>query len=292
MSSDSVKILLQENAAFVGRVRDLQGRALNRLGTGNQAATPSDNPTGTGLIEKMTAQNRRIEAAKINVQNATSLTQSMDGFLQGMAKLITRMSELAQAARDPSKNAADNALYRTEFRSLQDQLRTTVGGTVAEIGGTQGIADPLGKFNGIALFNAKPGGTIVLVGKNSTDQLVIPETNLRTGSFLSMIQQDASGNFLFDIADPTANTVLAAALDQVTDSESTVGSTRAGLDLVSGRLIKESEGLESSVSKIRDVDIAKESSRLAKFNMLTQTSTAMLSQASAAPKEILQLLRG
>lgn len=291
MANASVKTITQENAAFMERVNALQGRSLNRLGTGNRWASPSDDPAGVGLSEKMLGQQKRIGAAQINVQNAMSLTQSMDGFLQGMSRLLTRMAELAQYSKDPSKNAADAELYRTEFRQLQEQLRGTIGGSVSEIGGLIDINDPLGRFNGNSLFGPDPDGTVILIGKHAQDQLVIPEVNLRTGAMLSIIQQDAAGAFSFDISTQDSVVTLTTALGQISDAEATVGTSRARLELIAGKLVAESQDLESSVSRIRDVDIAKETTRLAKYEMLSKTGSAMLAQQVVAPRDILKLLQ-
>jgi flagellin len=48
--------------------------------------------------------------------------------------------------------------------------------------------------------------------------------------------------------------------------------------------------LEASVSRIQDVDVAEESTKLARFNILQQAGTAMLSQANQSTQSILRLL--
>lgn len=290
MADPNIPIQTLANAAFIDRVRQLQTRALNRLSSGNQIVVPSDDPTGIGLVEKMAAQSKRVDAASVNVQNALSLTQSMDSFLNGMGKLVTRMSELAQFATDPSKNDADRALYRTEFTQLQLQLRNTIGGTTTEIGGTQGIDKPIGTFNGSVLFGTNPSGMLVTIGKSAVDRLTIPEMNLRTGAVLSVISQDSAGDFSLDIADPGAFATMVAAMEQLGSSRADLGGVAGRLDLIASSLTSESEGLTRSISNRRDVDIASETTRLAKYTILNDASTAMLAQASAAPKAILQLL--
>lgn len=128
------------------------GRSINRLSSGSKIVNPSDDAAGLAVSEKLDAQNKRVQAASTNVQNAISYLQTADGFMSGMTKILSRMSELAMLAKDVTKNPSDVALYQQEFTALQDQLRQTIGGTTAQLGGTDDITTPLGQFNGITLF--------------------------------------------------------------------------------------------------------------------------------------------
>lgn len=290
MATSTVQVKTQAIAAFMDRVNELQGRSQNRLSSGNKWASPSDDPVGVGLVEKMAAQSKRLDAAQINAQNAISLTQAADGFLGSISTLITRMSELAQYAKDPSKNASDNALYQTEFSELQEQLRNTIGGSTAEIGGTA-VTKPLGTFNGNVLFGANASGLSFALGKDASETMVIPQMNLRTGGMAAVIGQDASNNFTLSVTDPTAISQLNAAVDQIADARATLGAAQSRLEIASSRITKESENIEGSISELRDTDIASETTRLARYNVLAETSTNMLSRAAKAPEAILQLLR-
>lgn len=290
MSKTNVQMQTVADANFVSRVEYLQSRTLNRLSSGSKLLVPSDDPAGVGLAEKMTAQNKRIQAAQTNIQNASSLIQTMDGDLKGINTLLTRMSELAQFAKDPSKNSADTNLYRTEFAELQKQIRNTIGGTTAEIGGTVSITKPLGSYNDNPLFGSGASPIVVATGKGSNDRVIIPPTNLRTGATLSLITQDSSGNFNVDISDSTAIQTLNDAIDQIASVRETAGAVGSRLELAGGALVAEGQSLIASISRIQDVDVATESTRLAKFTILSQSSIAMLSQASNSPKAVLQLL--
>jgi len=290
MSTTPLNTQTLQNTRFLTRTTELLNRSISRLSSGSRLVSASDDPAGTSLAAKLSAQNMRVGAASTNVQNAVSFVQSVDGFLGGMGKLIDRMSELAILAKDPMKNADDLALYQKEFKQLQTQLRTTVGGTTAEIGGTQNIDKPLGTFNGRVLFGANPSGITVATGQASTQRLIIPETNLRSGAMLQIIQQDASGAFTMDVTDPTAVGTLTSGIGQMGDERATLGAIGSRLDLVAGSLSTESEGLSSALSKIRDVDVATESTRVAKYNLLNQSGTSMLTQATQSTRSVLQLL--
>ncbi len=292
MAHTNVKMQTLFDASFVGRAEYLQGRSLNRLSSGSRLLVPSDDPVGVGVAGKMEAQGKRIDAAQTNVQGAVSLVQSTDGYLAGMGRLLTRMAELAQYAMDPSKNPEDTALYGTEFVEMQRQLRATIGGSTAEIGGTTAIPQPLGSFNELVLFGPRTNDLLVATGKSVVDRLTVPETNLRTGSMLAVIQQDAGGAFTLSIDDPTVIAELNSAIDEIAGARADLGAVGSRLELIGESLQNEGEALTNSVSRIQDVDVARETTRLARMNLLSQTSTAMLAQAAGASKSVLQLLQG
>lgn len=288
--SSTVKIDAFSNARFLDRVQDLLARSVNRLGSGSRIASPSDDPNGVALGEKLTGQNKRIQAAVTNVQNAVSHLQTVDGFLSGMNNLVTRMSELQVMAKDPIKNPQDVALYQAEFTHLQDQLRVTIGGSTAEIGGTFAITKPLGMFNGNVLFGSNPGGTPIATSETAGENIPLPETNLRNGAMLELIRQDSSGNYTLHVSDSDAGDKILAGIQDLSDERGTIGAVSERFDVVATNLTRRSENLTQSLANINDVDVATESTRLAKYQMLSQAGTTMLVQANQSPRSVLKLL--
>ncbi len=290
MSTPNINVNTLNDARLLDRNQDLLGRSLSRLSSGSRIVNPSDDPVGISTSEKLSAQNKRVQAARVNIQNASSYVQSAVGFLGGMGQLVSRMSELALFAKDGMKNAEDIALYQVEFEQLQQQLRTTIGGTPAQIGGTVTINRPLGSFNGNVLFGPNAGGMTVATGQRAGENLNIPETNLRAGAMLELYRQDGAGNFTMRVTDADARTKIIAGLDDLADKHGTLAAIGARLEYAGERLVTEGENLEAAVSRITDVDVAAESTRLGKHQMLAQAGTAMLSQASQAPRSVLKLL--
>jgi flagellin len=291
MSTVPIKTQALQDAQFLGRTRDLLSRSIARLSSGSRTLSASDDPAGIGLSEKLSAQNLRVNAASANAQNAISFVQTVDGFLRGMGNLLGRMSELAILAKDPMKNAGDIALYQQEFTQLQTQIRNTIGGDTTDIGGTYNITRPFGTFNGTVLFGANPSGTVIATGQASTQRLTIPETNLRDGAMLALFQQDSAGAFTLTITDPTTIDAVTAAFGDIGDERATIGAIASRLDLVADSLVTEGESLTATVSRIRDVDVATESTRLAKYNLLNQGATTMMTQSMQSVQSVLQLLR-
>lgn len=292
MSVINTNINALVGARNLNHSQEMLGRSLNRLSSGSRIVTPSDDAAGLAVSEKLDAQSRRVKAATTNVQNAVSYIQTADGFMGGMTKILSRMSELAILAKDVTKNPTDVALYQKEFVSLQDQLRDTIGGTTADIGGTADIATPLGAFNGIVLFGSNTAGLTVTIGQAVGQNMTISETNLRQGALLSMIGKDNTGAYTASVTDSTAITNITSAIQQVATERATLGAAQSRLELATTTLQVEFENLSSAISRIRDVDVAEESTQYAKYNILVQSGTAMLAQANQSPNSVLKLLQG
>ncbi len=279
-------------ARQLNRSQDMLGRALTRLSSGSKIVTPSDDAAGLAVSEKLDAQNGRVKAATTNVQNAVSYVQTADGFMSGMTKILSRMSELAILAKDVTKNTTDVQLYQQEFSALQDQMRATIGGSTSEIGGTTGVSTPLGAFNGITLFGSNAAGMTVTIGQAVGQDMTIKQSNLRQGNTLDIINQDSSGNYSLSLTDPNAIADITGAIQQIATERATLGASQSRLEVAATTLQVEYENLASAISRIRDVDVAEESTSYAKYNILVQSGTAMLAQANQTPQTVLKLLQG
>jgi flagellin len=291
MSVINTNIQAIAGARNMNQSQEMLGRSLARLSSGSKIVNPSDDAAGLAVSEKLDAQARRVKAATTNVQNAISYVQTADGFMSGMTKILSRMSELAILAKDVTKNPTDIALYQQEFVALQDQLRATIGGTTGDIGGSADVDAPLGAFNGIVLFGSTTGGLNVTIGQAVGQEMTIADTNLRTGGMLAIIQQGASGVYSLDSTDTDAIQKITDAIQHVATQRATLGAAQSRLELASTTLNVEYENLSSAISRIRDVDVAEESTQYAKFGILVQSGTAMLAQANQTPKTVLQLLQ-
>lgn len=291
MSTINVRVQTLADAQKLGRINELLGKSLSRLSSGVRITSPSTDPAAVGSIGKMEGEHKRAEAASVNVQNASSLVQSSVGFLASMGDIVTRMAELSVLSADGLKSAGDISLYQTEFKQLQDQLRLTIGGTTAQIGGTTDVTAPLGSFNNNALYGPNASGISIASGTHAGENITIPETNLRDGAMLELFQQDASGNYLLTATDSDAVQKLDAALDDIADERSVLGGVGSRLEFVASSLTVASQNISAAVSRIQDTDIATESTRMTKLNILLESGTAMLSQANQAPQAVLKLLQ-
>jgi flagellin len=95
----------------------------------------------------------------------------------------------------------------------------------------------------------------------------------------------------------TSNTGAQAAVDSIQDAIQSLAGLRANNGAEQSRLTFAADmlsvnkiNLEAANSRIIDVDVASESSQLARFNILQQAGTAMLAQANQSTQSILRLI--
>ena len=88
----------------------------------------------------------------------------------------------------------------------------------------------------------------------------------------------------------TAITAIDHAIDEINRERSYIGSEQNKLQFTMSNLTSQTQSIESARSSIEDVDFAAEASDLAKNQILAQSGTAMLAQASAISQNILSLI--
>lgn len=290
MSTISSSLQAFQSALTLDKNQSQLNDALVSLSSGVKNPSLSGDPVGARLANVLTSQNQRLNAVVTNIQNATSYTQTGSSILDGVAGVLSRMSQIATLAQDPTANASDVAGYQVQFNALQNDLRKTIGGTTAEIGGTSGVSSPLGAFDGTQMFGPSASGYQVVLGDSASQSMTIPATNLQTGAMLSLIQQDSSGNFTLDVSSASAAD-LAAAAQQVDAAQGSFGAAQMRLTIASASAQTETQNNAASISQINDVDVAAASTQLASYNVLVQADAAMTAQANANAESVLKLLK-
>jgi flagellin-like hook-associated protein FlgL len=100
-------------------------KSLSRLSSGSKIVNPSDDAAGLAVSNRLEAQVKRIDSALSNVVNATSWTQTQDGFMKNISTAFRRMSELAMLAQDSTKSNQDRDLYNKELQELKNFINDT-----------------------------------------------------------------------------------------------------------------------------------------------------------------------
>ena len=248
-------------------------RSLNRLSSGYRINSSFDDAGGLAVSMKMSAAIRRTDAAATNVGNAISFLQTQDGVMKTADKVLVRMSELATLAQDVTKSSDDIANYALEFETLTQQL----------------IDFSSEEFNGIALFEG--AGLTVATSEDGTTQTVgVTQSDINTNADLAVTVAYA-GNDLTAANAAARTTEIQASIVALGLLRATNGSEQSRLSFAEDMLKVNKTNLEAANSRILDVDVAAESTQLARFNILQQSGTAMLAQANQASQSILKLLQ-
>ena len=245
-------------------------KSLNRLSSGSKIVTPADDAGGLAVSMKLSAAARRQGSVSTNIGNAVSFLQTQDGALKVAGKVLDRIGELKTLYSDPTKNASDLSNYDAEFVELQQQLKDIA----AE------------KFNTKAIF-----GTSDLTVKVTEDGM--------TGVDMAGRDLASTGTGVGAITATTVDSLGDIQLSNITTAIENVATFRAENGAEQSRLGFASELLtvnkanpEAAASRITDVDVAQESTSLARYNILVQSGTAMLAQANQSAQSALKLLQG
>jgi flagellin len=237
--------------------------ALQRLASGSRIIEPQDDAAGLAVATKFNAAISRNNAVQNNITSALSYSQTQDGFLQKVSKALDRMSELMTLAKDATKSTNDKTNYNTEFTDLKNYI--------SDIGTKE--------FNGVSLFD----GSAMAVTKDSDGNTwSLNASDLNDTDLASVI---ASG---FVVTSTLAT--MTTSVENVSTHRAKIGANIQRLGLTNEQVGILNENLTASVSRISDVDVATESTRFARYNILVQSGTAMLAQANLLPQNALRLL--
>ena len=178
-----------------------------------------------------------------------------------ITKALDRMGELAALALDNTKSASDKNQYQTEFVDLKSYI--------SDIGTKD--------FNGVSLFN----GSGIAVTKDSEGESWTLEAQDINGEDLAFILDGSvtvTNAGALTLIDGKSTTYIDDALESVLETRAAIGSNITRIGLTQEKVVTFNENLTATVSRIRDVDVADESARFAKYNILVQSGAAMVAQ--------------
>jgi len=252
-------------------------KSLQRLSSGTRIVDAADDAGGLAVSMKMGAAIRRTEATNTNLSNAQSFLKTQDGAFATATKVLTRMSELSILSQDVTKTTGDTANYQTEFGALQTQLRDLGAGT----------------FNGVSMFGTGATATTVTVYTNEDSSTSTTVSKAAFTGDVSMASAISAGTSLANTSSSqAATTSINSALTALATMRAQNGAEASKLSFGQEMLVANKNNLEAANSRIIDVDVAAESTQLARYTILQQAGTAMLAQANQSAQSVLKLLQG
>ncbi|MBP6031196.1 MAG: flagellin FliC [Sphingobium sp.] len=256
--------------------------SMERLSSGKRINSAKDDAAGLAIATKMTAQIRGLTAASRNANDGISLAQTAEGALGQISNIIQRVRELAVQSSNGTSTNADRSGLDNESRALLDQIDAIATKT---------------NFNGVALLDGSAASVSIQTGTGASDTVAVGLANARvaTLNIAKATTQGTAGTSEIDLATSTNASTALATLDTAL---STVAAARASLGASQNRLQVTVENISSTVtnlsearSRIEDVDFSSETTSLAKAQILSQASTAMIAQANQAQQGVLSLIR-
>ena len=251
------------------------GTAMERLSTGKRINSAKDDAAGLAIATTMTSQVRGMNQGIRNSNDGISMAQTAEGALSEVTNMLQRQRELTVQASNNTYSADDLANLASEMDALNTQITNVLANS---------------EFNGQKLFDASAGtaGVVsVQAGANEADAIDIDlSTNLTTDADLAAaaavdVEALAAGDIaLFDTAIKTVSTVRAG-----------LGASQNQLESAVTNLNNNITNLSDARSRIEDTDYSAETTALAKSQILSQASSAMLAQANQSQQNVLSLLR-
>jgi len=307
----------------LSRANDSLRKSLARLSSGNRINSPADDAGGLAVAYKLNSKLNRTEAVIQNSQNALSYLQVQDASLQTVGKVLDRMGELRTMAADITKNSGDIENYTKEFMELQSQLnqisRESFNG-ISLFSDTNSTAVTGSLNKGTGTYLDADGNTVATTtfsrqlithpdGQATDGSISLNVVNLQfvlsVGSLAA--NGDAGGGYDLGNIDggnhATGTTggyidsILNVSVGQFTAAIEKLADARAENGAEQNRIMNSIDllqtnmtNLEAAHGRIMDADIALESTRFARHNVLVQASAAMTAQANQLTNVALQLL--
>ena len=248
-------------------------KSLEKLSSGFRINRAADDAAGLAISERLRSQVASLDQAKRNANDGISLVQTAEGSLNEVSSILTRLRELAVESSNGTVSAQDKNTLNQEFTSLVSEINRIGSST---------------QFNGIKLLDGSSSSVSFQVGAGnnaSVDTLSVSlSAALSTSLSLNSLDIGSTGNQSYSISQ------IDSAINSVSSLRGSLGALQNRLGSTINNLAIQVENLSAAESRIRDVDVAYETSQLTKNQILQQASISVLAQANALPQAALKLL--
>ena len=273
-------LVVNTNVASLAAQRNLAvnqaqlGRSVERLSSGLRITRAADDAAGLGVSETLRAQIRSINQANRNAGDGISLTQVADGAAATVGSLLSRMRELATQSASGTLGTTERSYLDQEFVALRSEIDRIA--TTTEYNGQPLLSGSSNTFEVFIGFKSGSGNSLNV----ALDDLDVAAVGL-TGASVSTAT-----------AAQTMLSKIDSAISAVATARANYGSIQSRFEVAIQNLTVTAENFTAAESRIRDADIAQETSVFTKNQILTQSGIAILAQANSLPQQALALLRG
>ncbi len=253
--------------------------SIGRLSSGLRINNAADDAAGLGISENLKADLRSLSQASRNANDGVSMSQVAEGSMNEMQGIVTRMRELSVQSANQTLGTTERGYIQTEFGQLRNEINRISAVT---------------EFNGQKLVDGSASaGLAFQVGMHNSanDRIAMSITKLTTSTLGSTSLHVASASLSTVTGARNALGAFDAAITQLSTARAKVGAVQNRMQVTISTLAVAHENLSAANSRIRDVDVASETSSLTKSQILSQAGLAVLSQANQLPNSALSLLR-
>ncbi len=262
----------------------LLATSMERLSTGKRINSAKDDAAGLAISSSMTSQIKGMNQGVRNANDGISMAQTAEGALDEVSNNLQRMRELEVQKGNGTYSTSDKANISSEQNALATQIANVLKNT---------------NFNGVKLFDGSAGAATngkvaIQAGANASDSIT-----LDLGGDLSAAYAATGNSGVGTVVTTAANVTTAAgtiddydkAIAGVSNRRASLGASQNQLQSAVNNLTSNATNLSDAKSRIEDTDFSAETTALAKAQILSQASTAMLSQANQSQQSVLKLLQ-
>jgi flagellin len=254
-------------------------RSMEKLATGLRIVSAADDPARLGISEQLRGMIRRTDAALNNIQDKIGFIQTAEGWLQNVHDILNKMGDLATTARNETLTNTERANLQTEFSQLQQQLSMIGSGT-----------SQLAQYANQIIFSGKR--IVIQVGPQAGQ--IFTEQTIPSFRAIGGLSKIAAGSVGISTITKAGSAIakIISAIGNISKLRATLGAEQNRIEFMMNGTNTYYQNLMSTESRIRDVDVAKETSEFTRRQILVQSSIAMLAQANILPQNVLALLGG
>ena len=267
------------NQRHMRETRKMLDTSLERLASGYRINKAGDDAAGLAISERLGSKIRGLLQAQRNANDGISLVQTAEGALNEVQNILSRMRELGVQAASDTVGARERIYLNNEFTVLKEEINRITYSTT--FNGTQ-LLDGTGGTLEIQIDTG--GGNFLGVDRIMYDAYKTNTTTSKIGVYSCEIGTKANAQESLEH--------ITTALDYVSSMRADLGALQNRLESTVNSIGISVENLSAAKSRVKDVDIADESSNLSRNNILLQAGTSVLQQANAVPQMALQLLKG
>lgn len=250
-------------------------RSMARLASGMRINQAADDAAGLAISENLKGQIRGLRQANRNANDGISLVQVAEGSLNEVSNMIIRLRELGVQASSDTIGDTERRFLDVEYQQLKEEIQRVTESTV---------------FNGYELLNGTGGMIDIQVGVNN--DAFRDRISFNAGAANATVEAlglAAESVATKEGAQMSLGTVDSA-LTQVNAIRANFGALQNRLQSTSNNLLIADENLSAANSRIRDTDVAAETSEMTRNNILLQAGVSVLGQANQSQQLALKLL--
>jgi flagellin len=243
------------------------------LSSGSRLSTPQNDAAGFAISELLRGQVAGTKQSKTNAETAVAMIQTAEGSLNEQNNILVRLRELAVSSASDTVGNDEREFLDSEFQMLVSEFDRIA--QVARFGTKQLLSGSGEEFS----FQVGP-----YKGADNTIEFKLDSDTSGSSVGIDGLSVSDQGDARSSLED------IDAAVMQVAGARSKFGAIQSRLTFAIDNLDVQHQNLEAARSLIADVDVAEETSKLARAQILNEAGVSVLAQANQYPIKALKLI--